>query len=96
MTRVMKNNMKQQAENQHEVGDQVFLRRQPCRKTFFEAKGLQMLAPKFYGPYWIIQCIGQVAYKLSLSTHSKIHLVPGKTLGVKFRQLTIFWAFSKK
>ena len=60
MTRDMKNNMKQQTKTQHhldhsfEVRDQVFLRRQPCRKTFFEAKGLQMLAPKFYGPYWII------------------------------------------
>ena len=53
--------------------DQVFLLLQPYKQTSLKDKVLQKLAPKFYGPYQIIQCIGQVAYKLALSTHSKIH-----------------------
>lgn len=33
------------------------------------------LAPKFYGPYKNIQCIGKMAYNSDLLAHSKIHLV---------------------
>jgi hypothetical protein len=31
------------------------------------------MAPKFYGPYTILNHIGQVDYKLALLIHSKIH-----------------------
>jgi hypothetical protein len=56
-------------------GDQVFLHLQPYKQTSLKDKIHQKLAPKFYGPYKIIQHIGQVAYKLALPTHSKIHPV---------------------
>jgi hypothetical protein len=74
------NRMKQQANQHHSKcsfveGDQVFLHLQPYKQTSLKDKIHQKLAPKFYGPYKIIQCIGQVAYKLALLSHSKIHPV---------------------
>jgi hypothetical protein len=72
--------MKQQvdqhrSEHSFNEGDQVFLHLQPYKQTSLKDKVPQKLAPKFYGPYQIIQCIGQVTYKLALPTHSKIHPV---------------------
>lgn len=74
------NRMKQQAnqyrlERSFQIGDQVFLRLQPYKHTSFKEKGCQKLAPKFYGPYQVLQHIGAVAYKLALLTTSKIHPV---------------------
>jgi hypothetical protein len=74
------NHMKKQvdqghSERQFAEGDQVFLRLQPYKKTFLKAEHCQKLAPKFYGPYTILKCVGQVAYQLSLPSHSKLHLV---------------------
>ena len=51
----------------------MFLRLQPYKKTSLKAKGHQNFAPKFYGPYHIIQRIGEVAYKLVVPTQLKIH-----------------------
>ena len=72
--------MKQQDDQHHsersfEVGDQIFLRLQPYNQTSLKPPSHQKLAPKFYGLYQVIQCIGPVTYKLALSTSSKIHLV---------------------
>jgi hypothetical protein len=72
------NPMKQKA-NQHcservfQEGDHVFLQLQPYKKKSLKDKGHHKLAPKFYGPYHIIKCIGSVAYKLALPATSKIH-----------------------
>jgi hypothetical protein len=72
------NRMKQQAGQDRSncslaTADQVFLHLQPYKKTSLKDKTPHKLAPKFYGPYEIIQRIGQVAYKLAHPTHSKIH-----------------------
>ena len=74
------NHMKQQ-EYQHcskhsfVKDDHFFLFLQPYKQTSLKVKGHQELTPNFYDPYHIVQCIGQVAYKLVLPSHSKIHTV---------------------
>ena len=64
-----------QSERSFEVVDLVFLWLQPYKQTSLKAQGHQNLAPKFYGPYQILQLIGTVAYKLALPASSKIHHV---------------------
>ena len=53
----------------------VYLRLQPYRQSSFKKKGAEKLKPCFYGPYKIIQKVGEVAYKLELPQESKIHNV---------------------
>eukprot|EP00253_Pinus_taeda_P005972 PITA_05972 len=74
------NRMKQKvdqhrSERQFQEGDQVFLRLQPYKQTSLKDKGCQKLSPKFYGPYQVLQRIGEVAYKLALPPTAKIHPV---------------------
>eukprot|EP00253_Pinus_taeda_P033862 PITA_33862 len=72
------NCMKQQvdqhrSERQFQEGDQVFFRLQPYKQTSLKEKGCQKLSPKFYGPYRVLQCIGEVAYKLTFPPTAKSH-----------------------
>jgi len=53
----------------------VFLLLQPYKQTSLKDKVPRKLALKFYGPYHMIQGIGQVTYKFALPTHSNIHPV---------------------
>jgi hypothetical protein len=53
----------------------VFLRLQPYKQTSLKAEHCQKLAPKFYSPYTVIKCVGQVAYQLALPSQSKLHPV---------------------
>ena len=74
------NCMKQQAnqgrsERQFAEGDQVFLRLQPYKQTSLKVEHCQKLAPKFYSPYTMLKCGGQVSYQLAFSIHSKLHPV---------------------
>ena len=74
------NRMKQQvdkghSEHQFAEGDRVFLRLQPYKQTSLKAEYCQKLAPKFYGPYTVLKCVGQVAYQLALPSQSKLHPV---------------------
>ena len=76
-----KNCMKQQ-EDQHlserifEVGDWVFLRLQPYKQMSLKKnKKDNKLSPKYYVPYKVLQKIGTMAYKLELSTSSRVHTV---------------------
>jgi hypothetical protein len=62
-------------EHSFEVGDLVFLRLQPYRQSSLKRSGAEKLKPKFYGPYRVIQRIGEVAYELELPEGSKIHNV---------------------
>jgi hypothetical protein len=43
-------------------GDQVFLRLQPYKQNSLNTNHCQKLVPKFYGPYAVLKCVGQMAY----------------------------------
>ena len=66
---------KKKSERKFEVGDMVFLRLQPYKQVSLSSHSNRKLSPRFYGPYRVIQKIGQVVYKLELPIESKIHHV---------------------
>jgi hypothetical protein len=65
---------KHRQERVFQVGDWVYLRLQPFKQRSMHQK-MGKLAPKFYGPYQVLQRIGAVAYKLDLPTDARIHPV---------------------
>ena len=72
----------------------VFLRLQPYKQSSLKLKGCHQLAPKFYGPYRILQNIGPVASKLELPPSSRIHPIfhvsyLKKVLGTNIKGQTI-------
>ena len=94
-----RNRMKQQVDQHHsestfQVNDMVFLHLQPYKQSSLKLKGHQKLAPKFYGPYKVLQKIGFVAYKLELPPSSRIHPVfhvscLKKVIGTNIRAQTV-------
>lgn len=66
---------KNRSEREFALHDWVYLRLQPYRQTTLALHRNMKLAPKFYGPFQIIQKIGTVAYKLQLPDDAKIHPV---------------------
>jgi hypothetical protein len=76
----MQQRMKHQAdkhrtERSFEVGTEVFLRLQPYLETSVAARANHKLAFKFFGPFCILERVGQVAYHLDLPSSSKVHPV---------------------
>lgn len=53
----------------------MFVKLQPYRQKSLVIRGNQKLAPKYFGPYKIIDRCGKVAYKLMLPASSLIHPV---------------------
>ena len=57
------------------VGDIVYFKLRPYRMRTLSQKYNEKLAPKYFGPYTIIQRINPVAYKLALPPESRLHPV---------------------
>jgi hypothetical protein len=66
---------KHRVEREFLVGNWVYLKLQPYTQMSVAPRSNQKLSYKFFGPYLITQKVGNVAYKLQLPDHSKIHPV---------------------
>ena len=66
---------KNRQERQFQVGDWVYVKLQPYVQQSVQHRANQKLSFKYFGPYLILQKIGQVAYKLQLPASSQIHPV---------------------
>lgn len=63
------------SEREFKVLDWVYLRLQPYKQATVALHRNMKLAPRFYGPFQVIERIGAVAYKLQLPDDAKIHPV---------------------
>uniref|UniRef100_A0A2N9H624 Reverse transcriptase n=1 Tax=Fagus sylvatica TaxID=28930 RepID=A0A2N9H624_FAGSY len=78
--KVAQERMKRSYDSKHreknfEVSNWVYLRLRPYRQVFVAMQRNAKLSPWFYGPFRILQRIGQVAYKLELPSDTRIHPV---------------------
>ncbi|KOM32862.1 hypothetical protein LR48_Vigan01g241800 [Vigna angularis] len=58
-----------------EVGDWVFLKIRPHRQSSMPTRLHSKLAARYFGPFQIIQKVGEAAYKLQLPETARIHPV---------------------
>lgn len=66
---------KKRTDRKFEVGAWVYVKLQPYRQVSARQGAYHKLAAKFYGPFQVVQRIGEVAYKLQLLIDSLIHPV---------------------
>ncbi|XP_026396181.1 uncharacterized protein LOC113290806 [Papaver somniferum] len=66
---------KKRSDRHFEVGDLVLLKLQPYGQTSVAVRKNFKLSAKYFGPFEVIQKVGDVAYKLKLTVGSRIHPV---------------------
>jgi hypothetical protein len=64
---------KNRKERQLEVGDMVYLKIQPYRHTSLSIHHCLKLHSKYYGPFRVLEKIGNTSYKLLLPEGCKLH-----------------------
>ena len=57
------------------VGEKVFFKIQAYKLRLLAQRQNQKLSPRFYGPFEVLEKVGNATYKLLLSQGSNIHLV---------------------
>jgi len=62
-------------EKEFQLGDLVYVRLHPYRQHTVARRSNMKLAAKYYGPYKVVERLGEVAYKLELPQGSKVHSV---------------------
>lgn len=66
---------KLRTDRQFNVGDMVYIKIQPYRQNAFGLRGLLKLRSKYYGPFKVVERVGELAYKLQLPDTATIHPV---------------------
>lgn len=54
------------------MGDHVYVRFQP-KKITLHTGSCEKLAPRYCGPFEVLERVGPVAYKMALPIHIKVH-----------------------
>jgi hypothetical protein len=66
---------KNRADKEFTVGDKVLLKLQPYTQSLVASRPFPKLSYNYFGPYTVMERIGQVAYKLELPSDGLIHPV---------------------
>ena len=66
---------KHRSELVFKVGDSFFLKLQPYLQTSVAPRANHKLAFNFYGPFEVLERVGEVAYHLALPVSSRVHPV---------------------
>jgi hypothetical protein len=66
---------KNRVERQFMVGDQVLLKLQPYAQQYVVNRPYPKLSYKYFGPYKVLERIGEVAYRLELPPTAQVHQV---------------------